>query len=434
MSQRLVLALVFVLAGAFSLRAQVLTTHVNIEESAFDIRVFFPFDNATLRADYMDNGETLAMLDSALSVFGTEKLDSVVIIGSSSPEGRYSYNLALSQRRSESMRKYLVENYPELEDKLVLSDGNVALSDMRQDVAADDRLTDSEKDKIIAIIDGSDRIDVKAKKLNLIPAYKRYYGQYFRKMRYAAFRLVFPIEIIEVIEEHGLDVPPLIIPDFDESEIEEVPFPPIVIDSVEVADDIALKTVRYTWPLLAVSTNLLGELAMVTGPIHFTPNIAVELPLGQKWSILAEYTFPWWLSRDNSQAWQILKWDIGARWWFSSHNPCRPMDCLRGHFLGIDLSAGYYDIEPSHRGWQGEFQLAGLEYGYSWAFGDHWRLEANIGAGIMLSHYRQYHADAADEHLVFTNSGRLTWLGPTKAGISIKYLFSRKPKVKEGKR
>jgi hypothetical protein len=169
-------------------------------------------------------------------------------------------------------------------------------------------------------------------------------------------------------------------------------------------------------PLFAVSTNALYDLAI-------TPNFAIEVPVGKKVSLYGEYTFPWWVSRDNSRAWQILKWDLGARYWFFGGRSENPMDVMIGPFAGIDLGAGYYDIEPHHKGWQGEFQTVGLEIGWAWDLGKDWRLDAFVGAGWLGSHARIYEGSSDDKHLIFQDFGKLTWFGPTKAGVSIKYIF-----------
>ena len=136
-----------------------------------------------------------------------------------------------------------------------------------------------------------------------------------------------------------------------------------------------------------------------------------------------DYTFPWWLTRANDRAWQMLKLDFGARYWLSPHDITDPWDILTGHFVGIDLGAGYYDIEPKHKGYQGEFQTAGVEYGYAWRLSRSWRLEAYAALGWMATHYRYYEGNVGDTRLFYQHHGRYTWIGPTKAGVSIKYII-----------
>ena len=107
------------------------------------------------------------------------------------------------------------------------------------------------------------------------------------------------------------------------------------------------------------------------------------------------------------------------------------MDVMIGPVAGIDLGAGYYDIEPRHKGWQGEFQTVGLEIGWAWDLGKDWRLDAFVGAGWLGSHFRAYEGSTDDKHLLYQESGKLTWFGPTKAGVSVKYIFGHKERRAE---
>ena len=67
----LILSSVFVLLGAFSLRAAASEpVRDTVDVRASDFKVFFPFDSDVLRSDYMGNDVTLASLDSALRAAG----------------------------------------------------------------------------------------------------------------------------------------------------------------------------------------------------------------------------------------------------------------------------------------------------------------------------------------------------------------------------
>ena len=101
--------------------------------------------------------------------------------------------------------------------------------------------------------------------------------------------------------------------------------------------------------------------------------------------------------------------------------------CATGS-VGLDLSAGYYDIEPHHKGWQGEFAIAALEYGYAWRLSDAWRLDAFIDFGWIGTSFRYYEATEGDEHLLFKEAKNRSWILPTKLGVSFKYIIGRKPK------
>lgn len=178
-------------------------------------------------------------------------------------------------------------------------------------------------------------------------------------------------------------------------------------------------------PIFAFSTNVLYNLAI-------TPNVAIELPLGQRVSLLAEYAFHWWVTPNNVYAWQMLKGDLGLRFWLSKRDKGNRMDVLKGHFIGLDFGAGYYDLEPGHTGYQGEFQTACLEYGYAWPLGKkkHWRLQAYLGVGWFGTVYRFYEGDEGDVRLYYKHDGRFNWFGPTKVGLSFQYIINTKTRRK----
>ena len=128
----LILSSVFVLLGAFSLRAAASEpVRDTVDVRASDFKVFFPFDSDVLRSDYMGNDVTLASLDSALRAAGLDSFDSLRIAGSSSPEGNYDYNIDLAYRRSASLKRFLAGKYPVIADKIVLAKGTVPLSATR---------------------------------------------------------------------------------------------------------------------------------------------------------------------------------------------------------------------------------------------------------------------------------------------------------------
>ena len=173
-------------------------------------------------------------------------------------------------------------------------------------------------------------------------------------------------------------------------------------------------------PVIAVKTNFLYDFGA-------TPNISVEIPLGKKWSVAAEYTFPWWVWKNNSRAWQILYWDLSARRWLGNRDK---KDVLSGWFVGLTGGAGYYDIEPHrslpHRGWQGWFWTGSLEGGYAFWLNDRWSMEFSVAAGYLGTDYSKYKGVMEDEHLVWQHDSHRHYFGPTKANASIVYHIYRK--------
>jgi len=384
--------------------------------SAQELRITFPSNSATLNRSYRANIRSFAVLDSLLDIHGMVFVDSVLVVSKSSPEGSEKNNISLAERRAKAMHDYVVSKYPNLAGRVLLRPEGEAWDEFRQLVLEDGALDSRTRALALDIIDSDQRADAKKVQLRKMPEYKHFLNDLFPAIRFSA--------IVVMFDQIAIGPPP--VPELGALQLAPDYPLPIQLDSIALRpDSLAVAPMTLESPLLAVSTNLVYDFAGLARPMSWTPNLSVELPIGQRWSVLAEYDFPWWVTSANDRAWQILKWDLGARWWFSRHKASDPLDVLRGHFLGIDLGGGYYDIEPQHTGYQGEFLLAGLEYGYAWRFGDHWRLDVYAGAGWLGTKYRYYQGSTDDVHLLYQHHGKLQWFGPVKAGLSIKYLFTR---------
>ena len=419
---RFALVVVLVFINAFFVRAR----DIDPDDEA-RVRVTFPFDNDELRSDYMSNRISLDILDSLLS---NSNIDvDVEIVSYSSPEGNEAYNLNLSKRRAASVKDYILSSVTESNVSFRIASYAESWAQFRTFIVADKSLSEDSRSELLLIVDSDNKLDEKEALIKSDPNYKALYRRYFRSLRYADISLRIknlPVivdyhENSEISESERVDTLPKIerLPGIRTKAVRQGESSPTERDSV-----VATQPQKYEWeevPVIAISSNLLYDIAA-------TPNFAVEVPLGEdkKWSVYAEYTFPWWLPKSNEWCYEMLKWDLGVRYHFKDFNREDPMDLMTGHFVGLDLSAGYYDFEPMHHGWQGEFQLVGLEYGYSWKLNDHWRLDAAIGAGYMATHYRYYEADATDQHLIYQHHGRLDWFGPTKAEIGLKYIVTHK--------
>ena len=67
---------------------------------------------------------------------------------------------------------------------------------------------------------------------------------------------------------------------------------------------------------------------------------------------------------------------------------------------------------------------AGLSYGYSLAVGRHLNIDFTIGLGWFGGTYHKYLP--VDDCFVWQSTVRQHWFGPTKAEISLVYVFGKK--------
>jgi hypothetical protein len=184
-------------------------------------------------------------------------------------------------------------------------------------------------------------------------------------------------------------------------------------EETHVRDDVNVPYIDY---LVAAKTNLLFDAA---GAI----NIALEIPIGNRFSVDASWTFPWYVPKDWDWCYQLLWGDVEFRWWLGER---RRDNRLLGHFLGLYAGGGLYDFQwRSTDGYQGEFFIAaGLSYGYAMELAkSRCRLEFEIGLGYLQSDYRHYFHitdPEGNETLIRDKvSGRFGYWGPTKAKVSL---------------
>ena len=177
----------------------------------------------------------------------------------------------------------------------------------------------------------------------------------------------------------------------------------------------------YRVPILAFRSNLLVP-AM---------NVGVEVPLGNRWSVGADWYYPWawrpWVNRvqpAQSVCFQMLGGSVEGRYWLGRAH--RPDDAYRkyrllGHSLGLLVEAGYYDFQPAWKGRQGEYFGVGIDYMYAVPLGKgNVHLEFDIAVGYANTGWRGYEVHETGGKLI-GNWEDSSWQGlvPMRAGINL---------------
>ena len=175
-------------------------------------------------------------------------------------------------------------------------------------------------------------------------------------------------------------------------------------------------------PILAIKTNLLYDALLI-------PNIKVEVPIGDRFSISGEWIFPWWVGENNDKALQILAGTVDGRYWFGDRIE---RDKLTGWFGGFYAGGGLYDIQYNSEGYQGEFFIAaGLSGGYAHSINKNGnlRMEYSLGMGYLQTNYRYYKGEENNKYLVWQSNGKYSWIGPTKLEVSLVWMLNFKRKI-----
>ncbi len=152
-------------------------------------------------------------------------------------------------------------------------------------------------------------------------------------------------------------------------------------------------------------------------------NLGLERSVGDHLAVTCDVFFPWWNKWDNSRTTQVLAGSIEGRYYW------RPwttgLRVLSGPFVGLHAAGGVYDIARQNKGSQGKyFAAGGAVLGYSAFLDKWWRLDLSFGVGYMTTKYDHYHVKN-QKYLFHHYSGKYNYVGPTKAELSVVWLFSQ---------
>lgn len=187
-------------------------------------------------------------------------------------------------------------------------------------------------------------------------------------------------------------------------------------------------------PVFALRTNLLLPLL----------NVGIQIPLGNRFSIGADWYYPflrreWSEYLNQTNCFQALGPGADFRIYLGKkHRKGRENWQYRfsGHSIGIYGMVGRYDVEWQFHGEQARFLNAGVDYMYSARIGKRKRMRLDLSVGV------GYFQSKAIEYQVFRPGGLAyktgnrfmhTWIGPTKATVSLVIPIHAKIEKKEGR-
>lgn len=217
---------------------------------------------------------------------------------------------------------------------------------------------------------------------------------------------------------------------------------------------------RRFWSVLAVAAAMMWSTAVQAQQVALktnllydataTPNLGLEVQVGKRTTAQIFYGLNSWTYNNDQPAhfhkmakhWSLMP---EVRWW-----TCSPMN---GFFWGVHAMGGQFNASnvwvpqvghffghshnteiddnkyPTHGNVfkavrdtrvEGAFVGGGVTVGYQWILTRHWNLEAEIGAGydyVWTKHYK------CSECSKLLHEGGVNYIGLTKAGISLMYVF-----------
>ena len=147
------------------------------------------------------------------------------------------------------------------------------------------------------------------------------------------------------------------------------------------------------------------------------PSLEVAYRFNDRWSAGVEGNMAWWHNNGKHKYYQLATIVPEARYWF------KPQGNRRGHYVGLFVGGGWYDLENGERGYKGEGVMAGLSYGYMFPLGKYFAFEAGIGVGFLHTWYEEYLP--IDACYVYQQSSRLNYFGPLKLKFALVWNIGR---------
>ena len=367
--------------------------------------IWYKHDSITVNPDYLGNRRQIEHIINYLQ--SSPRIDSITIHAWASPEGGYHHNVWLSKKRAESAKQFLLDHCP---DTLKLNADKIKISPLAENWPGLIKLVEEkyhrhDREKVLKIL-YADNIGDETRKWRLQQldngyTWKYLIRRYMPELRAATWVCVWA-EVIKPM--------PVVAQIVDEpvAEIKRLAPPPVVKPF-------------HQRTIVALKTNMLYDAVTAL-------NFAVEIPFNERFSILYEQHFPWWLSNDNKYCLQFLSFGGEFRWWFApqtrpASSSMKQRDALMGHFLGLHAWGGKSDIQWGREFgcYQFDFLSAGLTYGYSMPIGKYLNLEFSISAGYARIPYQHYIPTEDWQILIRdkNDAGVLHYFGPTKAEVSL---------------
>lgn len=175
-----------------------------------------------------------------------------------------------------------------------------------------------------------------------------------------------------------------------------------------------IRMILFLLLLAGFQTTDAQDIVLKTNGLYWmatTPNLALEATLGSKVTLeLAAAYNPWTFKDDKKMRFWLAQPEV--KYWL-----CEKFE---GHFVGLHLHGSQFFGGFKNKRYDGYLAGGGLTYGYDWILSPHWNLEASIGIGYARLWYKESPRIPCEK--CYENKYK-NYLGPTKAAVSLIYVF-----------
>ena len=379
------------------------------EAAASEKAVRFALNSVDVDRDFSNNAEVLDDLAALIESRSADEIESIDVFAKTSPDGPVYVNNRCAKQRGQAVKDYIESKYPELSGKITVHSAGEAWEDLRVAVESDTALSESSRSKILSIIVSPVADDEKEAKLRELPEWEHLFEDVFPGLRCASAKVKF--------KETAPTEPDAPVAEPAEITVEDEMLVGDETLKVEDTTRLNLPLMPYKKTVIAVKTNLLYDLATAL-------NFEVEIPIGKRWSLVAEDVFPWW-ETGNKYCFQMWEMGLEARCWLKPWK-VDSIHKMNGWFAGLYGMSAKFDFQYDKSiNYQGEYWSVGATIGYSQALGRRkWaNLEFSLSTGFLEAPYRHYYPTDDYSKLIKDPANNGTFynffLYPTKAKISL---------------
>lgn len=399
------------------LNADTIGNRIRINKRLDNIQVHFEFDKSNIELDYMGNDNTLRNFAHTIDSIGISKIDSIVIISQSSPEGVYEHNLKLSRNRANTMRKYILEKHPELQHCLHVHPAGESWERLREYVEKDTLMRNTTIEAVISIIDSDINVGTKKWRMEQLPVYRYLLKTYYPRLRNSSFYILYYTEIKSidpiVAEPEPIEIvaPPMKVEVLKKPEVDSIIIP-------EAKEQI-VTTEDWTRRLYLKTNVLFWGMGMT--------NVSAEIDLAKHWSFTLPLCYSAWNYFTSTIKFRTLAVQPEFRYWFKEDN--------QRFFVGAHFGYAQYNVAvdgnyriQDHNGTSPALG-GGISVGCRMPISknEKWHIEFTLGAGVYGLHYDKFY-NVNNGKLVDTH--RKTYWGIDNAAVNISYRFDLKKRKK----
>lgn len=361
------------------------------------LMVYFRLNESVIDPAYKENAKAIETIQGLLD---EQLVGFVTLTVSSSPDGPYSANASLAEKRAESIRalfgdkvsreRIIIEVIPENWEGIIEQ--------------VQESYTLRNRKKVLEILlDGSIDHDTRERRLKALSFGSAW--RYITKMYLPNLRSASVMHILKVVPKQYM------LPRVKSFDVEAytasrtaIQFTPPKIGPPPVKKESSFA--------FAIRSNLLYDIALV-------PNIGIEFHLGKGVSLGFDYNHAWWSLPQKDYFWRLYGGGITLRKYFGKASSQR---ALSGHHLGLHAQAFVYDFELGGRGQLSDLTyVGGLEYGYSLPVSRSLNIDFSVGFGYAGGEYKVYEPE--DDCYVWKETRQRHYYGPTKGEISLVWII-----------